>query len=154
VSAVAQMRWDAPFEALEVGQAFTTETRTVTEADVVAFAGLTGDHHPQHIDAAWAADSRFGEQIAHGMLVLSLAVGLVPLDPGRVVALRRVSDVVFKRPVPLGARIAVAGTLTRLRAVTDDAGLVTWAWVVSDGDGRTVVAAQVEVLWRRGAEEA
>ena len=82
--------WWAPFEALELGQEFTTRGRTVTEADVVGFASLTGDWHPQHADAEWAASSPFGERIAHGMLVVSLAAGLVPFDPGRVVALRRV----------------------------------------------------------------
>ena len=58
--------WNAPFEELEAGQPFTTRGRTVTEADVVGFAALTGDWHPQHSDAQWAADSPFGERIAHG----------------------------------------------------------------------------------------
>ena len=81
--------------------------RTVTEADVVAFAGLTGDFHPQHVDAEWAARSPFGERIAHGLLVLSLAAGMVDFDPEEVLALRRVRDVVFKRPVKLGDTIHV-----------------------------------------------
>jgi 3-hydroxybutyryl-CoA dehydratase len=82
--------------------------RTVTEADVIAFAGLTGDYHPQHVDAEWAAQSPFGERIAHGLLVLSLAAGMVDFDPEDVIALRRVRDVVFKRPVKLGDTIRVA----------------------------------------------
>ena len=68
--------------------ASTTSGRTITESDLVSFAALTGDWHPQHADAAWAAASRFGERVAHGMLVLSYAVGLLPFDPERVVALR------------------------------------------------------------------
>src|SRR3954467_6595109 len=88
-----------PFDDLVEGTAFATRGRTVTEADVVAFAAQTADWPPQHTDAAWAADSAFGERIAHGMLVLSYAVGLVPFDPDRVIALRRIGDVVFKRPV-------------------------------------------------------
>ena len=71
------------------------------------FAGLTGDFHPQHADAEWAAASPFGERIAHGLLVLSLAAGLVDFDPEEVLALRRVRDVVFKRPVKLGDTIRV-----------------------------------------------
>ena len=59
----------------------TTRGRTITEADLVSFSALTGDWHPQHADAAWAAESPFGERIAHGMLVLSYAVGLLPIDP-------------------------------------------------------------------------
>jgi acyl dehydratase len=82
--------------------------RTVTEADVVAFAGLTGDFHPQHVDAEWAAQSPFGERIAHGLLVLSMAAGMVDFDPEEVIALRRVRDVVFKRPVKLGDTIRVS----------------------------------------------
>jgi acyl dehydratase len=57
------LSWWAPFEALEMGQAFTTRGRTVTEADVVGFAALTGDWHPQHADAEWAAESPFGERV-------------------------------------------------------------------------------------------
>ena len=49
---------------------------------MVAFSALTGDWHPQHSDAVWAADSAFGERIAHGMLIVSFAVGLVDFDPG------------------------------------------------------------------------
>ena len=81
--------------------------RTITEADVVAFANLTGDQHPQHTDARWAGQGPFGERIAHGMLVLSYAVGLVDFDPERIVALRGSSDVVFKRPVTIGDTIRV-----------------------------------------------
>src|SRR3954452_13432511 len=82
--------------------------RTVTEADVAMFAGLTGDFHPQHVDAEWAATSPFGERIAHGLLVLSLAAGLVDFDSDEVIALRPVRDVVCKRPVKLGDTIRVA----------------------------------------------
>ena len=142
--------WDAPFDALAVGDAFATARHVVAEDDVLVFAGLTGDHHPQHTDAAWAARSTFGERIAHGMLVLSLAVGLVPLDPGRVIALRRIADAVFKRPVPFGTGIRVEGRVRELRPVSGEAGLVTWAWSVVDDDGRALCRASVEVLWRRG----
>ena len=55
--------------------------RTITEADLVSFAALTGDWHPQHADAEWADAGRFGERVAHGMLVLSYAVGLVRVRP-------------------------------------------------------------------------
>jgi 3-hydroxybutyryl-CoA dehydratase len=146
------MSWWAPFEALETGQQFTTRARTVTEADVVSFAALTGDWHPQHADAEWAAASPFGERIAHGLLVVSLAAGLVPFDPGRVVALRRVSDATFKRPVRLGDTLHVEGRIAELAPVSEEAGLVTLAWSVVNQDGRTVCRARVEVLWRRDLE--
>jgi 3-hydroxybutyryl-CoA dehydratase len=146
--------WWAPFEALEPGQEFTTRGRTVTEADVVAFASLTGDWHPQHCDAQWAGGSPFGERIAHGLLVVALASGLVPFDPGRVVALRRVCDATFKRPVRFGDTLRVEGRIAELAPVSDDAGLVTFAWNVVNQEDRTVCRARVEVLWKRdGAAE-
>ena len=148
------LRWSAPFEGVEPGQAFTTRARTVTEADVVGFAALTGDWHPQHADAEWAAASPFGERIAHGMLVLSLAAGLVPFEPERVLALRRVSDATFKRPVRLGDTLRVVGRVAEAAPVGDDAGLVTLAWAVVNQDDRTVCRARVEVLWRRGGDPA
>jgi len=141
--------WWAPFEALEAGQEFTTRGRTVTEADVVAFASLTGDWHPAHSDAEWAAAGPFGERIAHGLLVVGLAAGLVPLDPGRVMALRRVCDATFKRPVRFGDTLRVEGRIAELASVSEDAGLVTFAWNVVNQDDRTVCRARVEVLWRR-----
>lgn len=140
--------WSAPFAALTEGLTFTTEWRAVTETDVMVFAQLTGDHHPQHVDAAWAADSAFGEQIAHGLLVLSAAAGLVPFDPERVVALRRVGDAVFKRPVKLGDEIRVEGSVVKLRELGDDGGLVTCRWNVVGRDGKTIIRAEVEVVWR------
>jgi acyl dehydratase len=143
------MNLSAPFEQLAVGDAFVSRGRTVTEADVVGFAALTGDWHPQHADAEWAASSAFGERIAHGMLVVSFAVGLVPFDPDRVVALRRVADVTFKRPVRLGDTIHVAGNVAELRELDDVTGLVAFAWKVLNQDGRTACRARVEVLWRR-----
>jgi 3-hydroxybutyryl-CoA dehydratase len=148
------MDFSAPFEALEAGQAFTTRGRTVTEADVVGFAALTGDWHPQHADATWAAGSAFGERIAHGMLVISIAAGLVPFDPERVVALRRVSDATFKRPVRLGDTIRVQGRVADVSDVGGEAGLVAFAWNVVNQDQRVVCRARVEVLWRREAQVA
>ena len=145
------MNLSAPFELLPEGGRFSTRGRTVTEADVVAFAGLTGDFHPQHCDAAWAASSLFGERIAHGMLVLSYAVGLIPLDPERVLALRRVIDAVFKRPVKLGETIRVEGSVLGLAELDDEAGLVTLGWRVLGPGDRLVCRARVEVLWKRDA---
>ena len=141
--------WWAPFEALEVGQEFTTRGRTVTEADVVGFASLTGDWHPQHADAQWAAGSAFGERIAHGLLVVALAAGLVPFDPGRVVALRQVSQATFKRPVRFGDTVHVEGRIAELGPGADDAGMVTFAWNVVNQDEKIVCRARVDVLWRR-----
>src|SRR3954447_1197970 len=138
------------FDALEVGDSFVTRGRTVTEADVVSFACLSGDMHPQHTDAAWAAGSLFGERIAHGMLVASLALGLLDFDPERVIALRRVRDAVFKRPVAFGDTIHVAGKLDRVDPLNAATGLVGVRLDVLNQRDRTVARLGIEVVWRRG----
>jgi 3-hydroxybutyryl-CoA dehydratase len=138
------------FDELEVGERFASRGRTITEADVVSFAALTGDWHPQHADAEFASASRFGERIAHGMLVLSYSIGLVPLDPARIVALRKLRDVAFKAPVRLGDTVSVVGEVTGLTPVAPELGLVTCGWRIRNQDGATVVRAAIEILWRRG----
>jgi 3-hydroxybutyryl-CoA dehydratase len=137
------------FDELAAGDRFATAARTVSERDLLDFAVLTGDRHPQHVDPGWAARSRFGEQIAHGLLVLSFAVGLMPLDPERVVALRRVGDAVFKQPVKIGDIVHVQGEITRARELDDEHGLVEARLRIVNQHGRLAVRASVELVWRR-----
>ena len=143
--------FERDFDALVAGERFQTAGRTVSEADIASFAALTGDTHPQHVDPAWAAGSRFGEQIAHGLLVLSFAAGSMPFDPDRVVALRRVGDAVFKQPVLIGDTVHVEGEVVGLREVDDDNGLVECRWRIVNQHGRLVLRASVELVWRRAA---
>jgi acyl dehydratase len=143
--------FERDFDALEVGERFRTESRTVDEADIASFATLTGDTHPQHVDAEWATDSRFGERIAHGLLVLSYASGLMPFDPERVVALRRIGDAVFKQPVFIGDTVHVEGEVVQTRPIDDENGLVACRWKVLNQHGKLVLRASVELVWRRAA---
>lgn len=144
-----EVRWSDPFERLTVGQRFQGGERVVRDTDVIVFCALSGDWHPQHCDPDWARDSPFGECIAHGLLVLSLAVGLVPLDAERVLALRRIGEVVFKRPVRLEDTISVDGEVTALRTVDASAGLVDFAWAIRNQERALVARAKVQLLWRR-----
>jgi 3-hydroxybutyryl-CoA dehydratase len=137
-----------PFGSLQVGDRFATAARTVQEPDILQFADLTGDAHPQHVDPEWAAGSRFGEQIAHGLLVLSFAVGLLPLDPERVVALRRVGDAVFKQPVKIGDTLQVEGEILRAQELDPEHGLVEARIRIVNQHGRLAVRASVELVWR------
>jgi 3-hydroxybutyryl-CoA dehydratase len=147
---VTTATFEKSFDELEVGERFATPGRTIGEADITGFATLTGDTHPQHTDAEWAESSRFGERIAHGMLVLSCAAGLVPFDPDRVVALRKVGDAVFKAPVKIGDTVHVQGEVTKTRELDDDHGLVECRWKVLNQEAKTVLRVSVEVVWRRG----
>jgi acyl dehydratase len=131
---------------------FTSRGRTVTESDLVAFSALTGDWHPQHSDAVWAAQSAFGERIAHGMLIVSFAIGLVDFDPERVIALRRIRDVVFKRPVRLGDTIHVEGDESERRDMDDGTALVTWNWRIVNQVDELVCRVTIEAFCREPAE--
>ena len=140
--------FNSRFEELVVGERFSTPPRVVSEADILEFAALTGDSHPQHVDPEWAAGSRFGEQIAHGLLVVSFAVGLLPLDPERVVALRRVGDAVFKQPVKIGDEVHVDGKITALTELDSEQGLVETTLRILNQDDRLVARLRAELVWR------
>jgi 3-hydroxybutyryl-CoA dehydratase len=137
------------FDDLRTGDAMESSGRTITEYDVVSFASLTGDWHPQHADAAWAAESPFGRRIAHGMLVISYALGLLPIDPRVVMALRSMDGAVLKRPVGLGDTIRVQAKVANLRPLGDEAGLVTLAVRILNQEGDLVARMEIVVLWRR-----
>jgi acyl dehydratase len=143
------MTLSADFDSLSDGLELRTPGRTVTEADVVAFASLTGDRHPQHVDAQWAARGRFGERVAHGLLVLSYAAALVPFDPDRVVALRAVREAVFKHPVRLGDTIGVECRIDERRPLDAGHGLVTCALRVRNQHGRLCARVTLDLLWAR-----
>ena len=134
--------------APQVGTEKLSRGRTITEADVVSFSALTGDWHPQHSDAEWAARSRFGERVAHGMLVLSFAVGLVDFDPERVIALRGFESATFKRPVRIGDTIRVHSRVQQVRAVDDEHLMIGFGWRIVNQDQKLVARARVEALWR------
>ncbi len=64
------------FDQFEIGSRFVSQSRTVTEADVVNFAGLSGDFNPLHTDAEYGKGTPFGERIAHGALIVAMATGM------------------------------------------------------------------------------
>jgi len=142
------------FDALEVGGRFRSPGRTITETDLVSFAALTGDFHPLHTDAEWAAASEFNGRIAHGMLLLSYCVGLVPLDPAHVLALRGFESVAFKRPVRIGDTIHVEGKLDSKKELDEASGMAVFAWKIVNQRNEVVTLAKVKVVWRRGPREA
>jgi acyl dehydratase len=106
------------FEDVEVGFRFETPSTTVTEADIAAFADVSGDHNPLHMDADFAAESIYGGRIAQGALVLSLATGLrqgVGLFDGTLMGLLEIRRWRFRVPVRIGDTIRVVSEVTELR---------------------------------------
>jgi 3-hydroxybutyryl-CoA dehydratase len=140
------------FDHLRAGETFASQGRTITEADLVSFSALTGDRHPVHADAVWAENSQFGGRIAHGMLLLSYAVGMAPFDPEYVVALRGVDEVTFRRPVHIGDIVHLEGEVEDLKEIDPQLGVVVFKWRLTNQRGELVVRARVTALWRRQTE--
>ena len=98
------------FEGFEVGQKIITTGRTITESDVVTFAGLSGDYNQIHTDAEFSAGTPFGRRVAHGLLGLSIASGLAMRTgvlEGTVIAFREINTWKFSNPTFIGDTIHV-----------------------------------------------
>lgn len=90
------------FEEFQVGEKLTTEPRQVTDSDIMSFATLTGDNNRIHTDAEFSRNGPFGKRIAHGLLGLSIASGLLwrtGILDGTVIAFREVDEWKFVKPV-------------------------------------------------------
>lgn len=128
------------------GGTFTSTRRTITETDVVLFASLTGDRNPLHVDAVAAAESPFGERVAHGLLTLAYSVGLVPMDDLNAVALRKLRDVVFKKPVLLGDTIQVRGQIEGVSPAGAGRQITSVRWTVVNQRDEIVMVARVDLV--------
>jgi acyl dehydratase len=107
------------FEEFEIGQTIVTTGRTITESDIVSFAGLTGDYNQIHIDAQYSATQMYGERVAHGLLILSVAMGLA-VQTGfmeRTVLAFRELDWKFSLPTMIGDTIHVQMEITALKPI-------------------------------------
>ena len=135
------------FSDYEIGQTFTTGRRTVTEADVVAFAGLSGDFNPLHTDAVFAAQTPFGQRIAHGMLVVSISTGLsqtLGIFEGTTIGLLEQSFA-YKAPTFFGDTIHLEMEVSETKATSKPGrGIVTFQARIIKQDG-TIVN---EGLWK------
>jgi 3-hydroxybutyryl-CoA dehydratase len=96
------------FEEFEVGQQITTPGRTITEADLVNFAGVSGDFTSIHTDAEYTRQTPFGQRVAHGLLVVSIVSGLAVRTgvlEGTVLAFREINGWKFSKPIFIGDTI-------------------------------------------------
>ncbi len=137
------------FEEFEIGDEVVSPARTITEADVVMFAGLTGDYNQLHTDEEFAKTTPFGRRIAHGLLVLSYAVGLLGrlgFIEGTALAFRELSWK-FSQPVFMGDTVHVKARCRELKPMARlGGGLVIFDLSVLNQEGKTVQKGEWHVL--------
>ena len=138
------------FDDLTEGMEFQSPGRTVTESDIVAFAGLSGDYNQLHVDSEFAARTTHGERIAHGLLVLSITSGLST----RVVLMTGLAEQImgllnlecrFKQATKIGDTIHVRLRITELRMTSKgDSGVMTLSRDAINQHGTVVM----ESIWK------
>ena len=141
-------RW---FEDLQIGDSLLTHRRTVGEADIVAFGGISGDYFYMHFDAIAAEQSAFGKRIAHGYFVLSAAAGLfVSPAPGPVLANYGLDTLRFVKPVGIGdtirARLTAKRKTDRNRKDAHGVGQGVVAWDVEVTNQHDELVASYDIL--------
>lgn len=136
------IRRDAPlgFDEVEVGDLWESPARTVTESDVVLFAGLTGDYNPLHVDHEFARNTPFRQPIAHGLLGLSVSAGLSSSSPSmRTIAFISIKEWKFVKPIYFGDTIRVRTEIIEMEPRSRGRrGLITWKRQILNQSGEVV----------------
>ncbi|HEY63204.1 MAG TPA: dehydratase [Caldilineae bacterium] len=145
------------FEEFAIGDEVTSPGRTITEADIVAFAALTGDWNQIHTDAEYARQTPFGERIAHGLLGLSVASGLavrLGFMEDTVIAFMKIENWQFRAPIRIGDTIRVRATVQEKRPMRRlGGGYVTFKVVILNQKDETVQRGLWTVLIKFKPEE-
>lgn len=148
------------FEDLEVGTVFSTPGRTVTEADIVNFAGLSADYNPLHVDAEYCKENTiFGERVAHGLLGLVISSGLFTRSDlnyrirETTLALLGINSWMFKGPIRIGDTIHVDVEIVGKRETGKaDRGVVVFKRKLVNQRGEVVQEGEMPMLIARKKE--
>jgi len=144
------------FEDYEIGQEFISPGRTITEHDVMTFAGLSGDYNQLHTNTEFCSRSLFGKPIAHGLLGLSVASGLlsrIGVAEGTTIAFLGLSwD--FTGPIFFGDTVCARATITEKRKTSKmDRGIVIRQVELINQRGNVVQKGEMKTMVKRKAEE-
>lgn len=138
------------FEEFKLGERLRSPGRTVTENDIVAFAGLSGDFNRIHTDEVYARDSAFGQRVAHGLLGLSIASGLAVrtgILEGTVLAFREIESWKFSLPVHIGDTIHAVIEVDEVKPMPRlGGGLVGMTFDVRNQGDQSVMKGRWKVL--------
>ncbi|MFC4408858.1 MaoC family dehydratase [Chungangia koreensis] len=121
-------------------------SRTVTETDIVMFAGLSGDYNPVHVDQEYAAETRFGQRIAHGMLTASFLSRLLGMElPGKE-SVYLEQSLKFTKPVLIGDTITATAEIL---AIDYERCIITLSTICTNQDGVTVLSGEGKMMMPR-----
>lgn len=139
--------WMRPFDELAVGERYVSKRRTVTETDVVAFAGLCGEMNAAHGDPTRFGAGAYDGPTAPDLLPLAYSIGLVPNRCIR--ALRRIIDLELLTPARPGDTLHVEAKISHLEPWTEDYGLVTGRWRILNQRKEILTTVDLEAVWTR-----
>jgi acyl dehydratase len=139
------------FEEYELGAARDSFGRTITETDIVMHAGQTGDFYPHHMDAEWCKQQDFGQRIAHGTLIFSVAVGMTATEVNPEAFSYGYDRLRFIKPVFIGDTIKVRATIhdKKDHLKRQEFGIVSERCEVFNQHGETVLACEHLLLVRK-----
>ena len=142
------------FDDFAVGQKFVSKARTITEADIVNFAGLSWDHNQLHTDAEYAGSTSFGKRIAHGLLGVIAHAGLsYELTEDSILALLELTWQ-FKAPIYIGDTIHVEQTVKNLReSRSADRGILTFEKALINQKDEVVQTGTTTILLAKRSEK-
>jgi 3-hydroxybutyryl-CoA dehydratase len=145
------------FEDLQIGDVHTTRGRTITEADVINFAGISGDFFELHTNEEFAKTTPYGRRVVHGALVFSIATGLMVqmnLLTDTLIAFYGIGKLRFSKPVFIGDTIHVVKKITETLARGAERGVVTFATTVFNQRKEPVLIYSDKLVVRRKPAEA
>jgi acyl dehydratase len=139
-------------EDLHAGDTFESPARTVTETDVVGFAGLSGDFNPIHTDVEFARDTPYGQRVVYGLLGLAILTGLLDrtgLFSGTAIAMLGIRDWRFRGPIFIGDTIHFRLTIEAVRRTSvGDRGVVERHFALFNQHGDVVQEGRIDIMIR------
>lgn len=145
------------FEDYTLGERLVSPGRTITEADIVNFAMITGDWHPMHINKEYAEKSVFGQRIAHGMLTMSLGgslcmwMGPNVFSPESFIAFLAMDEIRMKNPTLIGDTLHWEGEVAGLEEKSGGRGVITYACEVKNQRDEVCASYSQKILVGRRA---
>jgi acyl dehydratase len=140
------------FEDFQVGEELTTAGRTITETDIVNFAGITGDWNEIHTNSEFASKTQFGRRIAHGALIFSISTGLsvrLGQTNDTVIAFYGLDRLRFVKPVFIGDTIRVRQRIEDKTERDENSGIITTLNEVLNQRGEVVLSYTAKTLVKR-----